>query len=289
MYLFYVDETGNRDPRMEIPRKDGTFIAGDPIYVLTAVCLFEHQWHGFERTLNRAKSMLMDLIFRNTKLRLELADCEIKSNWVRREDERAKRPFLRNITAPELTRLIDLFYQQLRHHHMTVFSVVVDKRHLHDYMDQTKIHRKSWELLLELVESFMRSRHNKHQALMVTDDVGLQQNQSLAMKHAYIMDRGTANGVWLKHVSEMPMFVRSELSNGVQLADLCGYNVYRAFKTGEMDYPFFKKIAPLIWSRTETCLRPFAGLHVFPENSPLQALVDDVEKNRASAREDRGP
>ena len=118
---------------------------------------------------------------------------------------------------------------------------------------------------------------------MVTDDVGLQQNRSLAMKHAYIMDRGTANNLWLKHICEMPMFVRSELSNGVQLADLCSYNIYRAFKTGDLDYPFFQRIAPYIWSRSEPVPYPFAGLHVFPDDSPLHGLVDEFEKKRATA------
>jgi hypothetical protein len=288
MYLFYVDESGNRDPRTQIPIKGGQSIAGDPIYVVSAVCLFEQQWHGFEKTLNRHKSMLMDLILKAKGLRLTLADCEIKSNWVRRKDERQKRPFLHNITDEQLTTLIDLFYQQLPHHHMTVLAVIIDKPHLHSYMDQAKVHRKSWELLLELVERFMRCRHHKHQALMVTDDVGLQQNQSLAMKHAYIMDQGTANNLWLKHICEMPMFVRSELSNGVQLADLIAYNIYRVFKTGEITYPFFERIVPHIWSRTEPVEHPFSGLHVFPDTSPLRCLVDEFENKRATAPRDRG-
>jgi hypothetical protein len=227
--------------------------------------------------------MLMDLIHKAKGIRLQLADCEIKSNWIRRPQERAKRPFLHNITDKELTELTDLFYRQLNHHHMTSLAVIVDKPHLHGYMDQAKLHRKSWELLLELVERFMRCRHAKHQALMVSDDVGLQQNQSLAMKHAYIMDKGTANNLWLQHICEMPMFVRSELSNGVQLADLIAYNIYRAFKTGQLDYPHFQKVAPYIWSRTEPVPHPFSGLHVFPAHSPLHALVDQFENKRAAA------
>jgi len=288
MYLFYVDETGNLDPRLEIPRSNGTTIPGDPFFVLTAVCLFEHQWHGFDKTLNRHKSMLIDLIHRAKGIRLQLADCEIKSNWVRRADERTHRPFLHNITDAELTALIDLFYAQLRHHNMTLFSVIVDKRHLHDYMDQSKLHRKSWELLLELVERFMRSRHSKHQALMVTDDISLQANQSLAMKHAFFMDQGTSSGTWLKHICEMPMFVRSELSNGVQLADLCRYNIYRAVKANDLAYPFFQKIAPHIWSRSEPISHPFSGLHVFPANSPLHRVIDDFEKERALTHRGQG-
>jgi hypothetical protein len=41
MYLFYVDESGNLDPRQNIAGKGGITIPGDPVYILTAVCLFE--------------------------------------------------------------------------------------------------------------------------------------------------------------------------------------------------------------------------------------------------------
>jgi len=59
----------------------------------------------------------------------------------------------------------------------------VDKRHLFDYMTEERLHRKGWELLLERVEYFMRSEHDRHQAVMVADDVSPQMNRSLAMKH----------------------------------------------------------------------------------------------------------
>jgi len=284
VYFFYIDETGNRDPRLTIPRKDGTTVAGDWLYVLTAVSLFEKRWHGFEKTLNRRKGFLMNRIFKETGTRLQLADCEVKSNWVRQPKERTQHPFLRHVTDEEMTGLVDLFYQQLEHHKMHIFSVLVDKRHRPDYMDQEKLHRKSWELLLELVQRFMASTHGKHQALMVTDDVQIQVNRSLAMKHAYIMDQGTASGMWLTHICEMPMFVRSELSNGVQLADLCGYNIYRAFRSGDLDYAFFRRIAPKIWSRhypLRTGKAGFSGLYVFPGNSPLRGLVDALENEKA--------
>jgi hypothetical protein len=127
----------------------------------------------------------------------------------------------------------------------------------------------------------MRSTHSRHQAIMVNDDVSRQVNHALAMKHAYILDQGTANNIWLQHICEMPMFVRSELSNGVQLADLCSYNIYRACKTGDLNYPFFARIAPRIWSRNNNVRNPFPGLYVFPGSSPLRGLVDKFEEKRA--------
>ena len=176
MFLFYADETGNRDPRLEIPQKNGTIKPGDWLYVLTAVSLFEHRWHGFEKTINRRKGELTQRILRDRQVRLELADCEVKSNWVRIPKERRRHPFLGNLTSGELTDLIELYYRQLEHHRMHIVSVLVDKRHLPDYMDQEKLHRKSWELLLEQVEKLMRAKYGRHQAIMVNDDVSLQAN-----------------------------------------------------------------------------------------------------------------
>ncbi len=279
--MIYVDETGNRDPRLEIPQRDGTTKPGDWLYVLTAVSLFEHRWHGFEKTLNRHKQTLMARINRDTALRLDLADSEIKSNWVRTPKERSKRPFLANLRDEELTGLIDLYFRQLAHHNMHILSVVIDKRHLHGYMDQEKIHRKSWELLLEQVEQMMRLKFPKHQALMVNDDISKEVNRSLAMKHAFLQDQGTWSDLRLAHICEMPMFVRSELSNGVQLADLCSYSIYRACRDDDLSYQYFDRIAPWIWSRTLPVSRPFTGIRVFPDHSPLKLLVEEFETKRA--------
>ena len=282
MFLCYVDETGNRDPRLEIPRKDGTVLPGDPLYVLTAVTLFEQRWHGFEKTLNRHKSMLMDLIYKSKGIRLQLADCEVKSNWLRMPRERQRHPFLGHLTDRELQGLVDLYYQQLDYHKMNVFSVIMDKRCLPDYMDQEKLHRKSWELLLELVERFMRARHGRHQAIMITDDVSKQMNRSLAMKHAHILDQGTRRDLWLRHICEMPMFVRSELSNGVQLADLCSYNIYRALKTADLTYAFFQRIADRIWSRHAPARAPaFSGIYIYTGQSAIMPVWEQFEKERA--------
>ena len=84
------------------------------------------------------------------------------------------------------------------------------------------------------------------------------------------------------------MFVRSELSAGVQLADLCSYNIYRAFKYGDLTYPFFQRIAPFIWTPHERVRRgnPFSGIWVLDgPNSPLIPLVKTFENEQALARE----
>lgn len=276
MYFFYVDESGSDHP-------DVTGSAGH-IFVLCGVSLFDGRWHRFENQINREKRRLLDRIYRQTNVRLELADCEIKSNWVRMPGERASHPFLRHLDAEDLKGLIDTYYSRLTEHHMRVFAVVADKRHLHSYMDRQKLHRKAWELLLERFQDYLASEHPNHLGVLVKDDKSLQENRNLAMKHAYIMEEGTASGKRLRHIVEMPLFVRSELSNGVQLADLIGYNIFRVFRDESDEYPFFRKIADSIWVSKATGDHVWDGLWVFPGNSPLRQFRDELRKKRAGLK-----
>ncbi len=282
MYLFYVDETGNLDPRMQIPRKDGTSISGDPIFVITTVGLFEQRWHRFEKAINRRKQEILDGIYRVHQIRLELADFELKSYDVRNPEQRMHHKVLKHLSPEVLTEVVELYYKQLHANHMPIFSVIMDKSKLAGYMDQDKIHRKAWELLLEMVQCYMESMHPKHQALFVKDEMTRESNRNLAMKHAYLLDKGTSSGKWLTHVCEMPHFVRSELSNGVQLADFCSYNIYRVFKNGNTDYPFFKRMEPALWSKNEPIRYPFSGLRVFPPNSDYVKIAEAWEASKTS-------
>lgn len=262
MILVYVDESGNRDPRPHSPIAGAPGAYRDFLYVVTAVTLFDGKWATFDAAINGEKRRLMEKVFRVTQERLTLADCEIKSNWIRRPDQRAKHPLLRHLTEDELNGIVSLFYRQLFRLRMHIFSVVLDKRGLGDFMDHDKIHKKTWELMLERMEIFMRERNPKHRAIMIVDDHSKEANRSLAMKHSYFQAQGTSNGTRLKHLCEMPMFVRSELSNGVQLADLCSYNIYRAFRDGDFSYRGFTEISPRIWGVHEkvTLGKPFSGL-----------------------------
>lgn len=290
MYLCYVDESGNRDPRLQIPQKDGSTKAGDWLYVVTALCIFEQKWHTLEKPINRFKQAIMARIERESGIKLTLADAEVKSYWVRQPKERADRLFFANMQPDELTRLTELYFAQLSAVNATLFSVLVDKRTLAGGVTQDDIHVASWEKLLELVQRFMIGKHPKHQAIMINDDVSREMNRMLAMTHARLLDKGTTNNTWLRNICEMPMFVRSELSVGVQLADLCSYNIYRAFKSGDLAYPYFARLAPYLWGPHDAVMRGprFNGIHVLNgSTSELIPLVRQFEREQALAKETR--
>lgn len=278
MYFFYTDESGNSDPRIQHP--NGTML--DHIYVLLAVSLFEHRWHQFEGQINQTKLSLLEDVTSATGLRLDLANAEVHSNVIRIPNERQQNQFFKFLTRGQLTSLVDLFYNQLDRHHMHLFAVVIDKRKLAAYMDAEKLKRKAYELLLERIQNFLQEYHPKHQGLIVADDMGIGPNRSLAMKHSFFQRCPTTAGLELRHIVEMPFFVRSELSNGVQLADLCAYNVYRAFKTADLSYEYFRRICRQFYSSRLTQADKLDGLKVFPPESELVHLLACLGKELAA-------
>lgn len=257
MYLFYVDESGNLD----VKNKDSW------LYTMTAVGIFEHRWPKFYHPIVQYKRNLIQKINERAGIKLSLHDCEVKSTWVRIPKRRAESKFLSSLTEDDITNVINLYYQQMENTHVVCISVAIDKRELYDYFDRTKLHIKAWELLCERIESYMREHHRKHRAIIIADDVSPQENSSLANKHTYFLEQRTSANVSIRRIVEMPLFVRSELSEGVQLADLCSYNVYHSISYNKPDYLFFHRMLPFYYNSKNTSVEKLDGLKVFPDTS----------------------
>ncbi len=274
MYFFYIDESGSKDPKIEGQRAGGTVFQKDWLYVLTAVSLYERKWRWFDHEINLLKLELLDKVFKKSHVRLELADAEVKSTVLRIPHERNRSPFFSQLSNVDLTRLVDMYYRQIPLRYMHLFSVVIDKRKLHGYMDESKLHRKAYELLLERIENYMANFYAKHQAVIVVDDTSREMNRSLAMKHSYFLREKTGSGLPLRHIVELPFFTASNLSNGVQLADLCAYNVYRAFRYGQPEYPYFQRLLPYFYNSPRTPAEKLDGLKVFPDDSEVVGVMN---------------
>jgi len=267
MYFFYFDESGSRDPRAFIALPNGSIQPKDHIYVLTALSLYEHKWRHLDREIANLKLELVDHLFRTRRLKFDLADCEVKSNWIRNPKERRdKSPFLDALSDADRERLVACYFQQIPQQRMTLFAVVIDKRKLHGHMDPELLHKKAYELLLERIEHFMAEFHSKHQAVIVMDDTDKALNRAVSMKHAFFQREGNQN-LRFHHIVEYPFFTDSKLSNGVQLADLCAYNTYRAFKTQDFKYAYFRELLPHFYKREKS--EQLDGLKVFPNDSEL--------------------
>lgn len=279
MYIFYIDETGNLDTKDMQPDMCYTATRKDWLYVLTALGIFEHKWRKFYSPIVAKKQRLLQIY----RAKIPLDQCEIKSNWLRIPKERKKHPFLNLLTEEETIDLVSTYYRQLFSIPAVLISIIIDKRYLQDHMDPAKLHRKAWELLCERIEKYMREKHPRHKAVLVTDDVSRQANLSLARKHAYFLEKGTSAACWFKHIVEMPFFVRSELSEGIQAVDLCSYNIYHAMRYQKSDYRYFREVYPLLYNSTNTDENKVDGLKIFPDNSPLLGWWEQQKSPLAGA------
>ena len=278
MYFFYFDESGSRDPSAGTADKPK-----DHIYVLLTVGMYERQWRPFETAISGLKLELADSLTRNDSESFELADCEVKSNWVRIPSERKKQSrFLHALPDDDLKRLTDAYFQQIIERNTVIMASVIDKRFLYDNSTHETLHMHAYEFLLERIQHYMRVYHPKHQALIVMDDTNKQLNQAIAMKHASFQRAGNRN-MKFPAIVEYPFFTRSELSNGVQLADLLAYNVYRAFKYETFDYPYFEKMLTSFYRRRDKAT--LDGLKVWPNASPLVEVVRMVWEEKTLHKE----
>ena len=262
MYLFYLDESGSRDPSIGTTEKPK-----DHIYVLLAVSIDERQWRPFEMEVSQLKLTLAYDLRRRGFGDFDLADCEVKSNWLRRPDERAKRSRFLNYLGPlVLENLTNVYLNQVPKRSAVIMASVIDKRHLYSDTTFEALHQKAYELLLERIQNYMSTYNNTQQALVVMDDMDKDLNRAVAMRHASYLRSGNWNTAF-QNIVEYPFFTRSELSNGVQLADQLAYNVYRALRYEDMTYSYFEKLLPSFYqSRDGTILH---GLKVWPDASPL--------------------
>lgn len=275
MYFFYIDESGTRDPETQTQKSDGSVVQKEHLYVLTAVSLYERKWRAFERAISNAKTDLCKRLRKDHGLKLTPVDCEVKSTWLRNVKQRESQSrFLSLLTDEERTALAETYYAQLDPCHMQIFSVVVDKRKLRQHMDHDKLHKKAYELLLERIQQYLQEYHQNHQAVIVMDDTDKTINRSLSMKHAWFQRDGRRQ-VQFSNIVELPFFTDSKLSNGVQLADLCGYNVYRAFRNKDFDYSYFQRLLPFFYSSSRTAADKLDGLKVWPDGSDLIAFGRD--------------
>jgi len=269
MYFFYIDESGTRDPETETTKADGTVVPKDHLYVLTAVGLFERKWRRLEQMISNVKLDFIDRVKKRSGREFELADCEVKSTWLRLPKlRRSESPFLDALEPDELLRLSEVYFEALGELKAVVIAVVIDKRHIRSGFDHLRLHLQAYEMLLERIEDFIAEYHAKHLGLIVIDDTDKSINRSLAMRHARFQREGNRFSRF-HHIVEYPFFTDSRLSTGIQLADLVGYNIYRAFRNQDFDYAWFQKVLPRFHASQKTRETRLDGLYVWPSESPL--------------------
>ena len=237
MYLFYVDESGERE--YESPAR---------YFALCALGVPVHAWRAINTEMLTLKRTYFQAI-----------DVEIKSNWLRIPKERKKHYLsVYPITEGELIEFTDKLYDLLLSHDVVVIAAVIDKeRTRKKYAAPQAPSSLAYRLLFERIERFLANRQafgavvfDKITELEVTKK-GYE--NLLSRQHQRYLEKGT-EFVQISQIVEGLLFIPSHENNLLQLADLCAYNVYRQFvdygdervkeqRFGNR-YPYFSRIEP---------------------------------------------
>jgi hypothetical protein len=228
MYFFYLDESGHIDYKSNVR-----------FYVLTALAIKADDWEFVQEQMFDLKRKVFN--------RRNVAHYEIKSNWLRQPKERARIDYLAKLSPEALTFLGDGLYEVILDQSCpkTIISIVINKDAMLKTYGQAAEHPNlyAYRLLLERISLFLNDKNEN--GIVICDRYANQTDDLLNQNHVHTHHAGGYSWKKLKNIKENLFFVDSKFNNLIQLADICSYNVFRAFRFDEPNYPYFQKILPL--------------------------------------------
>ena len=118
-----------------------------------------------------------------------------------------------------------------------MFAECIDKIHFDPNRAVKSIDEQAFEQLVTRFESYLKIyskiANSKQYGLLIHDN-----NQTVAKRHTELMKKFHKGGTLWTHISniiETPLFVDSQLTSMVQMADLCGYALRRYVENNETD------------------------------------------------------
>jgi hypothetical protein len=111
-----------------------------------------------------------------------------------------------------------------------LFAECVDKIHFDPMRAPHNIYTQAFEEVVTRFEKYLQVKHKL--GLLIHDN-----NETVAKKHTELMREFHRHGTqWLLEINqiiETPLFVDSQLTSMIQIADLCGYAIRRYVENNE--------------------------------------------------------
>ncbi len=125
-----------------------------------------------------------------------------------------------------------------------IFAECIDKVFFDPTKSKSSVDEQALEQIVSRFEHYMsniaKSKKEDVYGLLVHDN-----NETVCKKHTALMKRFHKKGtLWtsIKHIVETPLFVDSELTSMIQIADLCSISLRRFFENGDIE--LFSRISP---------------------------------------------
>jgi hypothetical protein len=135
-----------------------------------------------------------------------------------------------------------------------LFAECIDKIHFDPSRTNQTIDEQSFEQLVSRFEQFLQNMQDSY-GLLIHDN-----NETVAKKHTELMKSFHKKGtLWtvVKNIVETPLFVDSQLTSMVQVADLCAYALRRYLENGE------EELFDLIFRRADRKFGTVVGVRHF--------------------------
>jgi len=228
-HVLYVDDSGTKEYS-----PSGDYGSGNTRYfVFGGPLLTVEQAKGLTAQIRHLKMET----FRTSKV-------EIKSNWLRLENERTSR-YLRKfgLSDARLTSFVQQYYQAILDSELTLIACVVDKVHMReDYGDRAWYPPAvAYEMLLQRAHSEIVDcgppPGSERCFSVIVDDMsgatpkGNQYRENLRRHHVQLKKTGSTlwRGFTFEYLRDL-RFVDSTQSELLQVADIVAYNVFRQFR-----------------------------------------------------------
>ncbi len=117
-----------------------------------------------------------------------------------------------------------------------LFAECIDKIHFDPTIAPKTIDEQAFEQIVSRFEKFIQiynSSNPRSYGLLIHDN-----NETVAKKHTLQMRKYQNSGtLWtsIENIIETPLFVDSQLTSLIQIADLCSYSIRRYLENGETD------------------------------------------------------
>lgn len=278
MYLFYLDESGERE-----------YASGSRYFVVCTFGVPIEEW----KSLNAEVLGLKRTYFNDINV-------EIKSNWLRNPRERKRRYRDQyGIAESELTEFTAKLYGAALSPPATIIASVIDKDQMRQrYKAPQSPSSIAYRLIIERVELFLRNTVRDY-GIMIFDKITNAQfrrkgyENLLSRQHMGYLEKGT-DFVQVSQIAEGLLFIPSHENNMLQLTDIFAYNVYRQFKEygEEWDqersfshrYPYFARIEPKLYTDEGGAL-----LWLWAEEVSVRGIMMTGSAYSPIAPDDAGP
>lgn len=283
MFLCYLDESGTS----EIPGNTSHYVLSGlaiPVdrwkYCDSQISKFKDKWNltgselhtawmrrayieqkkipNFENLNYQSRRIAVNSYRKNELLRLQKVNPklykQVKKNYRKTE------AYIHLTYQERLNILLELATEISKWNFARLFAECIDKIHFDPLLSSQSIDEQAFEQVVSRFEQYLQiiSGENKSLGLLIHDN-----NETVAKRLTELMIEFHKKGtLWtkLKNIIETPLFVNSQLTAMVQIADLCSYSLRRYLENSETE------LFSLIFKRADRKDKKVVGIRHFSDN-----------------------